>query len=406
MLLQLHMKNLLKVLLKTMMYQIQKILLIRKVNKTMQDELEIMVTQELAAKAMDDVSRQAFEEEKRRIASQKKAAQAIQLYQNIVRYAILLVLIGPQLVLISALLLILDGLTPPMCLVLASTPTGANAHESSFVYLGGKIPIDASTLPNADLPIDPNMPDLEDASDTLPNDGIFNGAYRENHKINPKGQSFRDPTSAVQKQEGRFKKLSPAQITQALVKEPNTISQALQDESWVEAIARRIASFKLTEGGYLLIFPYWEKEFEECMHKRFQMSSIGELTFFLGLQVKQQPDGIFISQDKSYEAPLPEGNISGSTEASIQLKELIVLVPNLVTRVTSLEKELKETKQTLGNVVLKLVKKVKSLEIALKRKSKKVIMSALEGEEPEDRRRIIQDIDDDPLVSLVRESMK
>ncbi|GKE50114.1 hypothetical protein Tco_1481372, partial [Tanacetum coccineum] len=59
----------------------------------------------------------------------------------------------------------------------ASTSIGANADESSFVYLGGKIPIDASTLPNADLPIDPNMPDLEDASDTLPNDGIFNGAY-------------------------------------------------------------------------------------------------------------------------------------------------------------------------------------------------------------------------------------
>ncbi|GJT08463.1 retrovirus-related pol polyprotein from transposon TNT 1-94 [Tanacetum coccineum] len=34
------------------------------------------------------------------------------------------------------------------------------------------------------------------------------------------------------------------------------------------------------------------------MHKRFQMSSIGDLTFFLGLQVKQHPDGIFISQDK------------------------------------------------------------------------------------------------------------
>ncbi|GJT46347.1 putative ribonuclease H-like domain-containing protein, partial [Tanacetum coccineum] len=39
-------------------------------------------------------------------------------------------------------------------------------------------------------------------------------------------------------------------------------------------------------------------EFEDYMHKRFQMSSMGELTFFLGLQVKQQPDGIFISQDK------------------------------------------------------------------------------------------------------------
>ncbi|GJS27988.1 putative ribonuclease H-like domain-containing protein [Tanacetum coccineum] len=34
------------------------------------------------------------------------------------------------------------------------------------------------------------------------------------------------------------------------------------------------------------------------MHKRFQMSSMGELTFFLGLQVKQKDDGIFISQDK------------------------------------------------------------------------------------------------------------
>ncbi|GKA13966.1 putative ribonuclease H-like domain-containing protein [Tanacetum coccineum] len=38
-------------------------------------------------------------------------------------------------------------------------------------------------------------------------------------------------------------------------------------------------------------------EFEDCMHKRFQMSSMGKLTFFLGLQVKQQPDEIFISQD-------------------------------------------------------------------------------------------------------------
>ncbi|GJV43333.1 retrovirus-related pol polyprotein from transposon TNT 1-94 [Tanacetum coccineum] len=39
-------------------------------------------------------------------------------------------------------------------------------------------------------------------------------------------------------------------------------------------------------------------EFEKIMHKKFQMSSIGELTFFLGLQVTQKDDGIFISQDK------------------------------------------------------------------------------------------------------------
>nr|GEY05496.1 hypothetical protein [Tanacetum cinerariifolium] len=40
-------------------------------------------------------------------------------------------------------------------------------------------------------------------------------------------------------------------------------------------------------------------EFEELMKNRFQMSSMGELIFFLGLQVKQKEDGIFISQDKS-----------------------------------------------------------------------------------------------------------
>ncbi|GJV79499.1 putative ribonuclease H-like domain-containing protein [Tanacetum coccineum] len=42
----------------------------------------------------------------------------------------------------------------------------------------------------------------------------------------------------------------------------------------------------------------WCDEFEALMKSRFQMSSIGEITFFLGLQVKQKPDGIFISQDK------------------------------------------------------------------------------------------------------------
>ncbi|GJQ97490.1 ribonuclease H-like domain-containing protein [Tanacetum coccineum] len=42
----------------------------------------------------------------------------------------------------------------------------------------------------------------------------------------------------------------------------------------------------------------WCDEFEALMKSRFQMSSMGELTFFLGLHVKQKEDGIFISQDK------------------------------------------------------------------------------------------------------------
>nr|GEU42987.1 hypothetical protein [Tanacetum cinerariifolium] len=51
-----------------------------------------------------------------------------------------------------------------------------------------------------------------------------------------------------------------------------------------------------------IIFRSTKKEmcdaFEILMHEKFQMSLMGELTFFLGLQVKQKRDGIFISQDK------------------------------------------------------------------------------------------------------------
>ncbi|GJY25214.1 putative ribonuclease H-like domain-containing protein [Tanacetum coccineum] len=43
----------------------------------------------------------------------------------------------------------------------------------------------------------------------------------------------------------------------------------------------------------------WCDEFEALMKGRFiKLSSMGELIFFLGLQVKQKTDGLFISQDK------------------------------------------------------------------------------------------------------------
>nr|GEV50297.1 putative ribonuclease H-like domain-containing protein [Tanacetum cinerariifolium] len=42
----------------------------------------------------------------------------------------------------------------------------------------------------------------------------------------------------------------------------------------------------------------WCDEFEALMKGEFEMSAMGELTFFLGLQIQQRPDGIFINQDK------------------------------------------------------------------------------------------------------------
>ncbi|GJR95990.1 putative ribonuclease H-like domain-containing protein [Tanacetum coccineum] len=214
-----------------------------------QYELEKMVTIELAAKAMDDISRQAFEEEKRRIASKKKVTQATSTNKlstdrpSISTSRPSISTDRPSISTDRPFVSTDRSNTPYVSA--AITSTSANAGESSFVYLGGKIPIDASTLPNVDLPIDPNMPDLEDASDTLPNDGIFNGSYDDDedvgavtdfnnmdntiavspiptlriHKDHPKGQILGDPTLAVQTR-GKIQKAYSAQQALVLVDVP------------------------------------------------------------------------------------------------------------------------------------------------------------------------------------------
>ncbi|GJW79633.1 putative ribonuclease H-like domain-containing protein [Tanacetum coccineum] len=61
-------------------------------------------------------------------------------------------------------------------------------------------------------------------------------------------------------------------------------------------------------------------EFETLMHKNFQMSSMGELTFFLGLQVTQKDDGIFISQDKYVDEILKKFGFSTVKTASTPME--------------------------------------------------------------------------------------
>nr|GEX01162.1 retrovirus-related Pol polyprotein from transposon TNT 1-94 [Tanacetum cinerariifolium] len=44
--------------------------------------------------------------------------------------------------------------------------------------------------------------------------------------------------------------------------------------------------------------PKLSKQFEKLMHNKFKMSMMGELKFFLGIQIHQSPNGIFINQAK------------------------------------------------------------------------------------------------------------
>ncbi|GJU57092.1 putative ribonuclease H-like domain-containing protein [Tanacetum coccineum] len=172
------------------------------------------------------------------------------------------------------------------------------------------------------------------------------------HKDHPKEQIIWDPLSAPQTR--RMTKSSQEHVMVSYIKnqrrtnhkdyhkclfacflsqiEPKKVTQALTDPSWIEAMQDELLQFRLQKVWRLVDLPkgkhairtkwvYKNKkdkrgivyvddiifgstkkslcvEFEQMMHKRFQMSSMGELTFFLGLQVKQKDDGIFISQDK------------------------------------------------------------------------------------------------------------
>ncbi|GJS68216.1 putative ribonuclease H-like domain-containing protein [Tanacetum coccineum] len=89
-----------------------------------------------------------------------------------------------------------------------------------------------------------------------------------------------------------------------------TLSTYLLDNGFHRGQIDKTLFIKRVKGDILLVQVYVDDiifgstrkslciDFEQIMHKRFQMSSMGELTFSLGLQVKQKDDGIFISQDK------------------------------------------------------------------------------------------------------------
>ncbi|GKD07781.1 putative ribonuclease H-like domain-containing protein, partial [Tanacetum coccineum] len=69
-----------------------------------------------------------------------------------------------------------------------------------------------------------------------------------------------------------------------------------------------------------IIFGSTNKElctgFEKLMKDKYQMSSMGELTFFLGLQVQHKEDGIFLSQDKYVDEILKKFNYTDVKTAS------------------------------------------------------------------------------------------
>ncbi|GKF55053.1 hypothetical protein Tco_0165393 [Tanacetum coccineum] len=82
--------------------------------------------------------------------------------------------------------------------------------------------------------------------------------------------------------------------------------------------------------------------------------------------------------------------------SQMPMDDILHEVPKLISRIDSLEMDLKQTKMTMGNAIVKLVKKVKKLEGLLNRRN--LVLSDSEEEEPEVQGRKNQD---DPLDSSV-----
>ncbi|GJT58154.1 putative reverse transcriptase domain-containing protein [Tanacetum coccineum] len=114
-----------------------------------------------------------------------------------------------------------------------------------------------------------------------------------------------------------------------------------------------------------------------------------DLDLFTSTNVEDETLGgsFHTTPPRSTQVP-PVGPTSGGAEDLATLTALSSLVSELVQKVSTLESELKAHKLLFKDVVGKLVKKVKALELKLKTRSRKVVMSESDKEEEEE-----QDVD-------------
>nr|GEY14864.1 putative ribonuclease H-like domain-containing protein [Tanacetum cinerariifolium] len=98
-------------------------------------------------------------------------------------------------------------------------------------------------------------------------------------------------------------------LHQALRAWYGTLSKYLLMNGFQRGTIDQTLFIKRQRGNFILVQVYMDdiifgssnpqlcREFEALMHEKFQMSAMGELNFFLRLQVLQKEDGIFLSQD-------------------------------------------------------------------------------------------------------------
>ncbi|GJV95403.1 putative ribonuclease H-like domain-containing protein [Tanacetum coccineum] len=144
----------------------------------------------------------------------------------------------------------------------ASASRTYNDVGSSFVPLGGS------------FPDDPLMPDLEDTAE-VQNTGIFGSAY-DDEDLDTYNSPYADQVMGA---EADFNNMEPSTVVSPIpstrvhsihpkdqiigdprsAQEPTKIAQALDDESWVEAMQEELLQFKIQKVWTLVDLPYGKK---------------------------------------------------------------------------------------------------------------------------------------------------
>nr|GEV02879.1 hypothetical protein [Tanacetum cinerariifolium] len=208
----------------------------------------------------------------------------------------------------------------------------------------------SSYVDSSQLPDDPNMPKLEDITYSDDEDDV--GAEADFNNLETSITVSPVPTTRVRKDHpvtqiiGDLSSTTQTRSMTRVAKDPGGLSQINNDDfhtckfacflsqeepkrvhqaprAWYETLANYLLEsgfqrgkidqtlfIKRQKGDILFVQIYVDdiifgstnkdlcKCFEKLMKDKFQMSSMGELTFFLGLQVKLKKDEIFISQNK------------------------------------------------------------------------------------------------------------
>ncbi|GJZ27655.1 putative ribonuclease H-like domain-containing protein [Tanacetum coccineum] len=197
-----------------------------------------------------------------------------------------------------------------------NTADNVNTVSSTVNVVGTNKVNDVGGKTSIELPCDPNMPALEDDSifDFL-RDDEDDGAVADMNNLDKTIQVSPNSTIRIHKDRPLNQVIGDLQSTTQTGKmlknleEHGFVRRTQKGNSCIEGskldrgYAGRASTIQVTR-IYVddIIFGSTKKElciaFEKLIHEKFQMSSMGELTFFLGLQVKQKKDSIFISQDK------------------------------------------------------------------------------------------------------------